>query len=409
MGDRGKVVVAYSGGLDTTYCAVWLREQGYQVHTVTVQTGGFSADELAANGQRAAGLGVADHRTIDARRELFDDYLRYLVFGNCLRGDVYPLCVSAERTVQAKRCAQRAREIGAAALAHGSTGAGNDQFRFDTAFRYFAPEAAILTPIRDRQLSREQETAFLAEHGVRVPAKTTLYSINRGLWGTTIGGGATHSSDGQLPDDAYVLTAAPADWPDAPETLTLGFERGVPVSLDGARLDPVALIERLDERAGRHGVGRGMHVGDTILGIKGRVAFEAPAATLLIAAHRELEKLVLSRQQLLWKRTLGDLYGAFMHEARFFDPLMRDVEAFLRSSQRAVSGTVSVRLYHGQATVLGADSPHSLMNPEVALYGESSRRWSGEEAAAFAKLYGMQDVLLGEIARRTGVRDAAVD
>lgn len=396
--NRRKVVLAFSGGLDTSYCALWLREQGYEVHTVTVQTGGFDADELAAIESRAQQLGAAAHETIDARRELFDDFLRYLIYANALRGDVYPLCVSAERVAQARRCALHALRIGAAALAHGSTGAGNDQVRFDVAFRVLAPEIAVLTPIRDQALSREQETAYLAARGVQVPARTTRYSVNRGLWGATIGGAETHRSDGVLPDDAYVLTPPREQWPSEPEELELDFDRGVPVATDGGRLDPVALIEALNERAGLHGVGRGMHVGDTILGIKGRVAFEAPAAAVLIAAHRELEKLVLSRQQAFWKRTLGDLYGGMLHEARHFDPLTRDIEAFLESSQRAVTGRVRVRLWQGQAVVLGAASPHSLMHAG-ARYGEGSSLWTGSEAAAFCKLYGMQDLLAAKAAQ----------
>lgn len=399
---KPKVVLAFSGGLDTTYCAVWLREQGYDVHTVTVHTGGFTPDELGEIETRARALGVAKHTTIDARPELFHDYLRYLVFANALRGDVYPLCVSAERVAQAKRSALHAVEIGADALAHGSTGAGNDQIRFDVAFQVFAPKLKILTPIREQALSRAQEVEFLAGHGVTIEAKTAKYSINQGLWGATIGGGETHCSEEPLPEEAYFLTASPDARPKQPEDIAIGFERGVPASLDGESLDPVQLIESLNARAGKHGVGRGMHVGDTILGIKGRVAFEAPAAACLIPAHRELEKLVLSRQQQLWKRTLGDLYGSFLHEARFFDPLMRDVEAFLYSSQARVSGTVRVRCFAGQATVLGASSPFSLMDKDVALYGESSALWTGEEAAAFAKIYGLQDRLLHLAGQKEG-------
>ncbi len=395
------VLVAFSGGLDTTYCVVWLREQGWTVHTCTVQTGGFDADELQAIGTRARDLGVAAHHVLDARRELFDDYLRYLIFANALRGDVYPLSVSAERIVQAKCCARHAIAIGATALAHGSTAAGNDQVRFDVGFRIFAPGLEILTPIREQTLTRAAEAAFLAARGVHLPPATAVYSVNRGLWGTTIGGAETHRSDGVLPESAWVLTPPPERRPAVPEDLTLRFERGVPTGLDGHTLDPVTLIETFNARAARHGVGRGVHVGDTILGIKGRVAFEAPAAVTLIAAHRELEKLVLSRHQLLWKRTLGDLYGAFLHEARFFDPLMRDIEAFLASSQRLVSGEVTVRLFQGQATVLGATSPHSRLGAH-ARYGETSALWTGAEAAAFARIYGLADELYARAAAAAG-------
>lgn len=394
-------VLAFSGGLDTSYCALWLAEQGYDVHTVFVQTDS-DPEQVAVVEAQARRLGVAQHKTIDARRELFDDYLRFLIFANALRGDAYPLCVSAERVVQAKRCAAYAVDTGAAAIAHGSTGAGNDQVRFDVAFRVFAPNVPILTPIRAQELQREQETAFLAARGISVPAKTTRYSVNRGLWGATIGGAETHRSDGELPEEAYVLTAGPADWPAQGDLVRVRFVRGVPTALDGVDRDPVRLIDELNRRAGRHGVGRGMHVGDTILGIKGRVAFEAPAASVLIAAHRELEKLVLSRQQLQWKRTLGDVYGAALHESRFFDPLARDIEAFLQSSQRRVTGEVSVRLRHGQATVLGASSPFSLMDPAIATYGEGTARWTGAEAAAFAKLYALQDELLARAGQKEG-------
>jgi len=391
---KKKVVLAFSGGLDTTYCAIWLREQGFDVHTVTVMTDAYTPDEVRQLAAHAARLGAVKHTIVDARPELFTDYLKYLIFANALRGDSYPLCVSVERVVQARGVARHAAQIKADALAHGSTGAGNDQVRFDVAFRVFAPGVSVITPIRDQALTREQTTDYLTEHGIQMPPRTSRYSVNRGLWGTTIGGAETHVSDGVLPEDVYVLTRKP--WPVEAETIELRFERGIPIALDGEVREPVRLIEALNQRAGRHGVGRGMHVGDTILGIKGRVAFEAPAAAVLIPAHRELEKLVLSRQQQMWKRTLGDQYGAMLHEARAFDPLMRDIEAFLVSSQQRVSGTATVRLSSGQATILGATSPHSLMNAGLARYGESSALWTGAEAAAFSKIYGMQDCLLAQ-------------
>ncbi|MCG3131225.1 MAG: Argininosuccinate synthase [Phycisphaerae bacterium] len=391
--------LAFSGGLDTTYCAVFLREQGYAVHAVAVDTGGFDDDERRLIAQRAEAAGAAAFHLIDARGELFDRTLKYLLFANALRGDVYPLCVSAERLVQAKCVAEYGRRVGATTLVHGSTGAGNDQVRFDLAFRVLAPGVEIVTPIRAQALSREAEMKYLADRGVDIPPKTGVYSINRGLWGATIGGGETHKSDGVLPESAYVLTALAADRPGEPEDVVIEFEQGVPTAFGNAgaveRLSPVTLIERLNTRAGRRGIGRGMHVGDTILGIKGRVAFEAPAATVLIAAHRELEKLVLSKPQQFWKRTLGDVYGANVHEARFFDPIMRDLEAFLESSQRKVTGRVTVRLEDRIATVLGATSPHSLMNSDKAKYGEGSKLWTGEEAAAFCKIYGVADGMQG--------------
>lgn len=419
---KKKVVLAYSGGLDTTYCAGWLREQGYDVHAVTVQTGGFSADELGRIEATARKAGVVGFQVVDGRRRLFDETLRYLIYANALRGGVYPLCVSAERLTQARACAEIARSIGAQALCHGSTGAGNDQVRFDVAFRVFAPGVQVLTPIREQALTREQESAWLRERGVEIPPKTTAYSVNRGLWGATIGGAETHRSDGVVPESAWVMTAGRGEWPEEGEEVVIGFERGVPVGIcEGGTgrascgmearcmTDPVRLVEELNERAGRHGVGRGVHVGDTILGIKGRVAFEAPAAVTLIAAHRELEKLVLSRQQQFWKQTLGELYGSFVHEARYFDPLMRDIEAFLESSQRGVKGEVRVRWQNGQLTVLGATSPYSLMNADIAKYGESSSMWSGAEAAAFCKIYGLQDGLIAAAANRNAARRQECD
>ncbi len=386
------VVLAFSGGLDTTFCAAWLREQGYDVHTVAVQTGGFDADELATVAARSKAAGAVAHRVIDARQRVFDETLRYLIFANAQRGDVYPLCVSAERLAQASACVTAARDAGAAAIAHGSTGAGNDQVRFDVAFASLAPDLDVMAPVRALAYSRRQSTDWLAQRGIHVPARTSRYSVNRGLWGATIGGGETHASDGVLPDDAYVLTAPHDRRPRTPETVRVEFARGVPSALDGAPLGPVELIESLNDRAGRHGVGRGVHVGDTILGIKGRVAFEAPAAAVLLAAHRELEKLVLSRGQQFWKRTLGELYAALVHEARWFDPLARDLEAFLESSQRDVTGSVRVQLRDGQATVLGATSPRSLLGAGGS-YGEGSSSWTGAEAAAFCRLYGLPDRL----------------
>ncbi len=396
---KGTLLLAFSGGLDTSFCVLYLKEQGYTVHTATINTGGFSDEELARIEAVAKDLGVASHVTIDARAELFSRYLRYLVFGNVLRGQMYPLSVSAERVCQAVLAVKRAREINATALGHGSTGAGNDQVRFDVAFRALAPDLDIVTPIRDLALSRAQETDYLAERGVQIPAKTRDYSVNEGMWGTSIGGRETLTSWDALPDAAY-----PSGEPVqglAEREVIVAFERGIHVSVDGESLDPVALIDRLNKIGQEYGIGRGHHLGDTILGIKGRIGFEAPAAALLIGSHRELEKLVLTGKQLFWKETLGNLYGSLLHEGLFFDPLERDLEAFLESSQRAVTGRVRVRLFARGFMVQGTESPHSLMNPEVASYGESNRMWTGDEAAGFAKLYGVAQVL---VARAQGVQ-----
>jgi argininosuccinate synthase len=396
----GPVVLAFSGGLDTSFCVPYLAEEtGREIHTVTVDTGGFSATELAAVERRAAELGAASHTNVDARAALFDRTLQYLIKGNVLRGNVYPLCVGPERVVQAQALIEESARLGAGVVAHGSTGAGNDQVRFDTAMRLLAPAGIeILTPIRALGLSREASAAFLAERGFAVEARTTEYSINRGLWGTTIGGKETHATDGILPEDAWPDTVSPADAPDTPLRLTIGFEKGVPTALDGDALDPVALIETLNRTGAAHGVGRGIHVGDTILGIKGRIAFEAPAALVLIDAHRELEKLVLTKLQLLHKGALGDAYGQLLHEGLYFDPAMRDIEAFLDSSQQRVTGTVTVELYKGTHRVLGATSPWSLFNTGVATYGEDNALWSGRDAEGFTTLYGLQALLAARVA-----------
>ncbi len=382
-------LLAFSGGLDTTFCALWLQDQGWEVQTITVDTGGFSAAELARIEALAAALGVK-HRTVDAKARLFDGTLRFLLFGNALRGQTYPLSVSAERVCQAQVIAEAAKDLGVDAVAHGSTGAGNDQVRFDVAFRTLLLGVEILAPVRTLGWSRAQEVAFLAERGIEVPAKTSVYSVNEGLWGASVGGRETLTSWDALPEAAY-----PGGEVEAPEpiSLTLAFDKGVPVALGGEGLAPVALIERLNALGRAYGLGRGVHLGDTILGIKGRVGFEAPAAHLLIQAHRELEKLVLSGPQLFWKEQLGQLYGAMIHEGKAFDPLVKDLEAFLESSQARVSGEVKVKLHPRAAVVEGARSPHSLMDPRVASYGEENRLWNGEEAAAFGKVFGVAQLL----------------
>ena len=395
------IVLAFSGGLDTSFCVPYLRETyGEPVYTVTVDTGGVAPGEAEVLEARARALGATEHRTIPARQDLYDDLLSYLIKGNVLRGGVYPLCVGPERVVQARHTVAVARAVGARAIAHGSTGAGNDQVRFDVALRLLAPDLDLLTPIRERGLSRTDTTAFLRERGFDVPAKTTAYSINRGLWGTTIGGRETITTTEPLPDDAYPDTTAPADAPDAPEDLEIAFEGGLPVALGGEALEPVALVERLNAVGGRHGVGRAIHVGDTILGIKGRVGFEAPAALILITAHRELEKITLTKWQRYQKDQLGEFYGMLLHEAQYFDPVMRDVEALLDSSQRTVDGTVRVRLYKGAIQVLGCDSPYSLFDPAVASYGEENALWDGRDARGFSRLAGVQALLAAQARRR---------
>lgn len=379
------VLLAFSGGLDTSFCAVWLQEQGHIVHTVTVDTGGFSPKELDRIESVSMQCGCASHTTVDGRAYLFDRFLRYLIYGNVLRGQLYPLSVSAERVAQAKLIADAAAHLGVEAIAHGSTGAGNDQVRFDTAFRILAPRLEVMTPIRQLGLSRQAETDYLAEHGVAIPPKTNTYSVNEGMWGMSIGGRETLSSEKPVPDEEFPTGVIPTDL--APRTVEIGFERGIPTSIDGFMYAPVDLVHKLNQMGGQFGIGRGHHLGDTILGIKGRIGFEAPAAHLLIGAHRELEKLVLSGKQLFWKESLGNLYGSLLHEGEIFDPICRDLEQFLESSQGVVTGTATLQMHPHAFRVQGVTSPHSLMKRDFATYGEENRLWNGDEAAGFTKVF----------------------
>lgn len=396
-------VLAFSGGLDTTFCALWLRETtGSDIVTVTVDTGGFGTGELAAIEERARSLGVREHRTIDAREEVFRHYVAWLIQAEGLRGGVYPVSVGAERTAQAECVVRVAREIGAEAIAHGSTRAGNDQIRFDVAIRALAPELVILAPIRELNWSRAQESAWLAERGVAIDARVVDYSVNVGLFGTTLGGKETHDPWRVPPSSVYPTTANPHTVDLPAEELVISFESGLPVALDGERLSGVDLLRRLNERAGRHGVGRGIHLGDTILGVKGRLAFEAPGPIVLVLAHRELGKLVQTRWQSWWKQVLGTFYANQMHEGLYLDPVMRDLEAFLASVNRRTTGDVRVSLHRGHADVVGVRSPHSLLAPEVAVYGEGAKGWTGEEAAGFARIYGLGAALGRQAEERAG-------
>ena len=401
--NRPPVVLAFSGGLDTTFCAVWIREtEKCDVVTVTVDTGGFSDAERRRIEERARAAGAVRHEFVDGRRRVWDRFCSYLVKGNCLRGGVYPLSVGAERVVQAEEVARVALAAGASAVAHGSTGAGNDQVRFDTALLALAPGLRVITPIRDLGWSRDQEADWLAERGLEVDRSTRKYSINAGLWGVTIGGGETHDPWKSLPREAWPTTVDPADAPAAAEEVVLGFERGLPVSLDGRPLEPLALLAELGGRAAKHGVGRGVHLGDTILGIKGRVAFEAPAPAVILKAHRELEKLILTKQQQFWKQIVAEFYGGALHEGLWFDPVMRDCEAFLDSSQQRVNGEARVRLHRGTCEVAGVRSPDSLMEAAGATYGEGAKAWTGAEAAGFSRLHGFQGVLAERLRARRG-------
>jgi argininosuccinate synthase len=378
------VCLAFSGGLDTTYCAVLLRNEGSRVHAVTVDTGGFTPAERRTIAARAKAAKVEKHVFVDGRREVFEKYALPLLFGNVLRGGVYPLSVAAERAVQAETVAAYARKAGAISIVHGSTAAGNDQFRFDAALRVLAPEIAVRAPIRDGNISREEETAFLAKAGVTIPPKTTRYSVNEGLWGTTIGGGETHDSWQSPPEELYPGNTV-ARAPKRPREVTVTFDEGRPVALDGKKSDPIALVEKLNQVGRTYGAGRGIHLGDTILGAKGRIAFEAPAALALIAAHGELEKLVLTKEQRQLKGQVAETYGRLIHEGLPFEPAASDAAAFLRASQARVSGEARIRFSAGRFEIAGVRSPFSLMRTALVRYGESNAYLTPAEAEGVGK------------------------
>jgi argininosuccinate synthase len=380
-----KVVLAYSGGLDTSYCVLHLKERAFDVVTVTVDTGGFTPRELASIESRARTLGSVSHETVDARMEVFERYVSYQIKGNILRGQVYPLAVAAERVVQASIVADRVLRESADAVAHGSTGAGNDQVRFDVVFEVLCPGIEIITPIRDENLSREEEYARLREAGVDIPPSTRQYSINAGLWGTTIGGGETHDPWAEIPDRVYE-EALSAETVSEPEDVVIGFERGVPVSLDGVTLPGPELVARLGRQCRSHRVGLGIHVGDTVLGIKGRIAFEAGAAVVLISAHRELEKITTTSWQRFWKDHAAEFYGKLLHEAQPFEPALRDIEALMDKSQERVSGDARVRLGSGEFRVTGVRSPFSMMDRQSGVYGETPKLWDGADVRGFGKI-----------------------
>lgn len=400
------IVLAFSGGLDTSWAIPYLAETtGRPVATVTVDTGGFDAATRLELAARAAALGAVDHRMIDARAEYFDRVLRFLVFGNVRRGGTYPLCVGAERSIQARRVAIAARELESATVAHGSTAAGNDQVRFEVALRTLEPGFEILAPVRDSLAARPAQVAYLAERGLPVPLHGAAYSVNRGLWGTTIGGSETRSSASPLPEAAWVVTRGAFDRPLPPARHRLTFECGVPIALDGETLDPVALIERLESLSAPFGIGRGIHLGETILGIRGRVAFEAPAAEVLLTAHRELEKLVLTGRQLRAKEGIAAQYGDLVHEGQHLEPVCRDLEAFLLSSQARVSGDVHFALRPGALFVEGVESPHSLMAASRGAYGETIGEWTAADTRGFSRLL----ALPGELHARAGQAPAAAN
>jgi argininosuccinate synthase len=388
-----KAVLAFSGGLDTSFCVLYLKEHGYEVVTVTVDTGGFSDQEIAEIEARAKELGASKHYTIDGKPPLYDKLVKYILTGNILRGGVYPLSAGPERLIQATEVVKIAQLEQASTVAHGSTGAGNDQIRFDVAIRVLAPELKIVTPIREHGLSRAEEIAFLQDHGYSVSKVTSDYSINKGMLGTTIGGKETKDPWQCPPEDVYPQVVPLDETPNVPETIIIGFKQGLPVSLNDQELLPQAMMRELESIGARHGVGKNIHLGDTIVGIKGRIAFEAPAPIILIRAHRELEKLVLTKWQAFWKDHLATVYGNFLHEGLYFDPVMRDIEALIDSSQSRVTGAARVKLYKGNIVVEGCQSPYSLMDSQIATYGEENVLWDGRDALGFSKIYGLASML----------------
>lgn len=385
-----KIVLAYSGGLDTSFCIPYLKETYHaEVHAVMVDCLGLQENEIKTIESRAYELGAAAFACIPAFDLMYNRIISYLIKGNVQRDRTYPLSVGAERFIQAEQIALYAQRTGAQAIAHGSTGAGNDQVRFDVALRTLLADVEIITPIRDKELTRKDTTAYLRERGFHVEEKTTLYSINDGIWGTTIGGKETTTSDQSLPFSAFPHLKSPDTFNEPAEELTLTFKSGLPVAINGEAMPADTLMRALLSLGRKHGVGRGMHLGDTILGIKGRIGFEAPVAAIVYLAHRELEKLVLTKWQRHLKDQQADMYGMLLHEGHFYDPVMRDIEAFLDSTQAVVNGDSRVYIGHGNLYPLGASSDDSLMNASFAKYGEESSGWTGEEARAFSKLYGL--------------------
>ena len=392
--DTSPIILAFSGGLDTSFCVPWLKENyGRDVVTACVDTGGIDADAAKGLEERSRALGAIEHVLIDAKQEFFDTVIRYLISGNVLRGNAYPLCVGAERGLQAAKLAQIAAERGATTVAHGCTAAGNDQVRFEVALRTLNPGLEVLAPVRDNSWVRDEQLAYLEQHELPLPPQGSAYSINRGLWGITIGGQETLTSENSIPESAWVLSANAFSAPQDESVHTLTFSKGVPSKLDGKAMPPVKLIEALEDLAGSYGVGRGIHLGDTVLGTKGRVAFEAPAAITLITAHRELEKLVLSAQQMRIKDSIAAVYGDLVHEGKQLDLACRDIEALLASSQRRVSGTVNFTLRPGQLFIDGVESEHSLLAATKGVYGESAGEWTASDALGYSRVLSLTGTL----------------
>ena len=390
-----KIVLGFSGGLDTTFCVKYLAEdKGYEVHSIIVNTGGFSEEELVKIEAHARNLGVASHTTINAVEGYYDRIIRYLIYGNVLKNNTYPLSVSAERLSQAIHIAEHVRTLGADAVAHGSTGAGNDQVRFDMVFHIMIPGVEIITPIRDLKLSREEEITYLQSKGVNMNAEKAMYSINKGLWGTSVGGKETLSSKGMLPESAWPTQVTKTE----AEEVVLEFSKGELVGVNNNHFEhPSKAIQYLQTLAGPFGIGRDIHVGDTIIGIKGRVGFEAAAPMVILKAHHALEKHVLTKWQLQWKDTLAQFYGNWLHEGQILDPVMRNIEAFLTSTQQNVTGKVFIQLMPYRFHVVGIESSFDLMNSRFGKYGEMNSGFTGEDVRGFSKIFGNQTIIWNAI------------
>jgi argininosuccinate synthase len=392
---KKKVVLAFSGGLDTSFCVKYLgEEKGYEVHTITVNTGGFDAKEISEIEQRAKSLGVASHKTVDETKNYYDKVIRFLVYGNVLKNNTYPLSVSAERMSQALATANYAREIKADAVAHGSTGAGNDQVRFDMILNILVPGIEIITPIREMKLSREEEISFLQSKGVNMNFSKAMYSINKGIWGTSVGGKETLKSLGMLPEEAWPTQVTKS----GTETVKLVFQKGELLEVNDKKFGhPTEAIQHLQSIAGPYGIGRDIHVGDTIIGIKGRVGFEAAAPMLVLKGHHALEKHVLTKWQLTWKDQLAQFYGNWLHEGQYLDPVMRDIESFLTNSQQNVTGEVHIQLFPYRFQVLGIQSPFDLMSSKFGKYGEMNLGWTGDDVKGFSKIFGNQTMIYNQV------------
>jgi argininosuccinate synthase len=387
------ILLAFSGGLDTSFCVPWLKETLKRpIITVTVDTGGLTAQDAETLATRSHQLGATQHILIPAKEAYFERVLKYLLMLNARRGQLYPYCVGAERVLQAQLIAEQALKLKSQSVAHGCTAAGNDQVRFEVALRTLHPSLEIIAPVRDQSFKRPEQVAYLEKHQLPVPAHGAKYSINRGLWGVTIGGTETLTSNGCIPEEAWVLSKNALAQPLAMETHTIGFTQGVPTHWNGQAMHPVDLIETVESCAARFGIGRGVHLGDTVIGTKGRVAFEAPAAEVLLTAHRELEKLVLSAKQVRLKDTLAAPYGDYVHEGHHLDPVCRDMEAFLLSSQARVTGTVTVQFRPGSVFVVGTDSPYSLMKASKGVYGEAAGEWTPQDALGYSKMLALPGI-----------------